>query len=220
MQIRKRIVYGIVWCGISASMASFGGEKATTVYNEVAGTVIMEMENTSSPLGTWVERTSITTYTGRCYLEFMGNNEAAGRPNSPLRYTFKVNSAGNYWISIRSHKRLISDDGVAARDDMCNDCYVRLEGDYTSGNPQVPLEHLMEDTKFWGNSSELKWDQWASKVVHEHKVKIARYQLKAGHTYTLVVSGRAQRFNLDRIVVTRVEEQRFNLTDVESPRVK
>ena len=95
------------------------------------------MESTQSPLGDWKKRTAVKPMTGACYLEFMGNNPGVGPPTSPLKYTFRINSTGNYWISLRTHKRLTGEDGVAARSDMCNDCYVRVEGDYESGDRVV-----------------------------------------------------------------------------------
>ena len=191
-----------------------------SVFDEIEGTVIMEMENTDSPLGEWVKRTSLSPFTGNCYLEFMGNNQAGGPPNSPLEYKFRINTEGDYWISIRSHKRLTSDDGVAARHDMCNDCYARVEGDFTSANPNLAVEFLKKDMKFWGGAANLKWTKWTNKVVNKHDIEEARYHFKAGEIYTLVVSGRAQRFSLDRIVITRMEDQRFNEKEKESPRVK
>ena len=203
---------------MSAALDVFGEEKiAKKIYNEMDGTVIMEMEGTTSPMGKWVQRTSLEPFSGRCYLEFMGNNEGFGPADSPLKYTFKINSDGNYWISIRSHKRLTGDDGKMARADMCNDCYLRVEGDYRSGNPKLSLEQLRKDAKFWGGSADLEWSNWANRLVHDDDIQEARYQFKAGKVYTIVISGRAQRFSLDRIVVTRNKDQRFNMQDKESP---
>ncbi|TWU59256.1 Choline-sulfatase [Rubripirellula tenax] len=187
------------------------------VFDEVDGTVIIEMESTSSPLGEWKNRTTLTPFTGTSYLEFMGNNPGVGAPNSPLNYDFRINTPGDYWISIRSHKRLTGEDGVTARSDMCNDCYFRVEGDYESADATLPLDWLKKDTKFWGNAAELDWKNWSSKVVGDHDaIKTVRYKFKAGEQYRLVVSGRAQRFSLDRIVITRVPDQRFNAIAEES----
>ncbi|KLU06907.1 Choline-sulfatase [Rhodopirellula islandica] len=187
------------------------------IFDEVDGTVIIEMESTQSPLGNWKKRTTLDPFTGSSYLEFMGNNPGVGAPDSPLNYDFQINTPGDYWISIRSHKRLTADDGVTARSDMCNDCYVRVEGDYVSADPTLPLEWLQKDTKFWGNAADLNWKNWSSKVVGDHDmIKTVRYRFQAGKQYRLVVSGRAQRFSLDRIIITRVGDQRFNETGNES----
>lgn len=187
------------------------------VFDEIDGTVIMEMESTQSPLGEWKERTTLQPFTGTGYLEFMGNNPGVGAPDSPLNYEFRINTPGDYWISVRSHKRLTGDDGVTARSDMCNDCYIRVEGDYSSADPTLPLQWLKKDMKFWGNAADLDWKNWSSKVVGDHDaIKTVRYRFQAGKQYRLVVSGRAQRFSLDRIVITRVQDQRFNETGKES----
>lgn len=192
-----------------------------TVFDEAGGTVVMEMESTRSPLGQWEKRKSLTPFTGRCYLEFMGNNPGVGKPASPLEYKFRINSTGDYWLSLRSHKRLTGDGGVTARSDMCNDCYVRVEGDYASADPTLPLAWLKRDMKFWGNAADLDWKNWSNKVVGEHDaIKTVRYRFEAGKQYRLVVSGRAQRFSLDRIVITRVEDQRFNALAPESMLMK
>lgn len=187
------------------------------IFDEVDGTVIVEMESTQSPLGSWAKRTSLKPFTGDSYLEFMGNNPGVGPATSPLQYDFLINTPGDYWVSIRSHKRLTGDDGVTARSDMCNDCYVRIEGDYRSADPTLPLKWLKKDMKFWGNAADLDWKNWSSKIVGEHDaIKTVRYKFQAGKQYRLVVSGRAQRFCLDRIVITRVDKQRFNETGQES----
>lgn len=187
------------------------------VFDEVDGTIIIEMESTQASLGEWKERTTLKPFSGSSYLEFMGNNPGLGSPDSPLHYDFRINTPGEYWLSIRSHKRLTGKNGVTARSDMCNDCYVRVEGNYTSADQNLPIEYLKRDTKFWGNAAELDWKNWSSKIVTDHDaIKTVRYNFKAGQQYRLVVSGRAQRFNVDRIVITRVEEQRFNSTAKES----
>lgn len=196
------------------TLPSLAGNK---VFDEVDGTVIMEMESTQSSLGKWNKRATLKPFTGTGYLEFMGNNPGLGPATSPLKYDFRINTPGDYWLSIRSHKRLTGDDGVTARNDMCNDCFVRVEGDYTSADPTLPPEWLKNDMKFWGNAQDMDWKNWSNNIVGDHDaIKTVRYNFKAGKQYRLVVSGRAQRFSLDRIVITRVGDQRFNETDPES----
>jgi hypothetical protein len=102
--------------------------RAGTVYQEDGGLVIMEMENTSSPLGQWIEINPgepnyVSGATGTGHLEFTGNGINGGNPNSPLTYTFQINLAGNYHLNLRARKRL---DGEAS--DKCNDCYVKMAG--------------------------------------------------------------------------------------------
>ncbi|MDF7808634.1 hypothetical protein P4E94_14385 [Pontiellaceae bacterium B12219] len=83
------------------------------------------------------------------------------------------------------------------RPDKCNDCYVRLDGDFTTGG-NAPQHMLETDTKLYGGSA-TGWG-WTSKLDRDHKKFEPLYALKAGEKYTLVVSGRSQRFNMDRIV--------------------
>ncbi|MBK1829988.1 hypothetical protein JIN77_04585 [Verrucomicrobiaceae bacterium R5-34] len=165
---------------------------APTVFLEKKGLVVIEAESTTSRLGKWVKKSSVKGFTGDAHLEFTSNKPETGPPKSPLKYTFKVSKGGKYSFSIRAHKRLISD-----RQDICNDCYVRLEGDFESGN-KTPLKLLKKDTKMFGGKSE-GWG-YTAKLDDKHQKHTPVYQLKAGETYTLVVSGRSQNFNIDRFV--------------------
>ena len=59
---------------------------------------------------------------------------------------------------------------------------------------------LRQNTKFFGGS-DTGWG-WATQLDlggHTNK-RIARYVLREGQTYALAVSGRSQRFNIDRII--------------------
>ncbi len=166
---------------------------------QLADQLLIEAEATKSPLGNWVRKTSVDGYQGEAHLEFTGNAPDKGPPDSPLAYRFRVREDGIYTLRISAHKRL-----EGARKDYCNDCYVRLEGNFESGNA-VPKAILAQDTKLYvhGTSAE-SWD-WAHMLdyVHpetgEHEKREAVYKLKAGEIYTLVISGRSQRFNMDRI---------------------
>jgi hypothetical protein len=110
------------------------GPNSTGLFLEENGLVIMEMESTESSLGLWVKKTDVPGYTGECHLEFTGNSPAFGPPNSPLKYTFKINLAGTYLLDLRARKRLEGEPS-----DRCNDCYMRMEGDFVSSNPNYPL---------------------------------------------------------------------------------
>ncbi len=159
---------------------------------EKDGYVIVEMESTRSPLGKWVKKSDNPDYTGTCHLEFTGNTINGGDPTSPLHYKFKINKAGVYELKFRCRKRL---DG--ADTDKCNDAYVRVEGDFTTG-ANASLEVLKEDTKLFGGP-ENGWG-WSNKLdPHSGKV-LAKYTFKSDEVYELVVSGRSVRYNIDRIV--------------------
>lgn len=175
-------------------------------YRETSGLVIMEMENTPSALAQWQKISKgdehfVNGATGQSHLEYRGNTINGGDPDSPLSYTFKITKPGKYHLSMRGRKRL---DG--AEWDKCNDAYVRLEGDFQSGNDAYDLKPLTNDTKVYLPSPQHShgaesWE-WATQLdgndVHK---KAVIYELKKDETYTLVVSGRSIRYNLDRLVL-------------------
>ena len=68
--------------------------------------VILETEFTKSNLGLWIKKTDVSGYTGSGHLEFTGNNQASGPPNSPLTYTFSITDAGVYRLIIKGRKRI------------------------------------------------------------------------------------------------------------------
>ena len=180
-------------------------------YQDENGLIIMEPENTWSPLGLWITKTDVSGYTGDGHIEFTGNNPASGPPTSPLQYVFRVREGGLYQLIMRARKRLED-----APDDNCNDAYVRLDGDYEASpyagnnhNDDSPMAALRVNTKMFGGSPN-GWG-WAQKLDlgGNSNKRYPKYVLKAGETYTLTISGRSQRFNIDRIIF-------FN-TDIYTP---
>jgi len=169
-----------------------GSAIGADVFDGKDGLVIIEAESTSSSKGKWKKKTSIPGFTGECHFEFTGNKPSNGKATSPLKYNFTVDKDGNYLLLIRAFKRLEGEPK-----DRCNDCYVRLKGDYDTGG-QAPLKMLKSDTKLYGGDHK-KWG-WTAKLDDKHKKFSPVYKLKAGEKYTLVISGRSQRFNMDRII--------------------
>ena len=195
---------------------------AQSVFQGKDGLVVMESESSTSAKGEWKKKTTVDGYTGDCHLEFTGNKPASGPATSPLKYRFKVDKDGIYRLMIRAHKRLVDDKGKKARGDHCNDCYVRIQGRYEAGGG-APLEILKKDTKTFvhGKAAET-WD-WTYKLDY-HDPKTHKgvkgdplYKLKAGQMYTLVVSGRSQRFNMDRIVLKHESVSMEQAKDPETP---
>ena len=84
----KRILIAVLFVLILFSSNLFSAEG---IYNESGGLVIMEIENTESPLGLWQKKTSLSGYSGSGYLEFTGNNYSLGDAKSPLAFHFKIN---------------------------------------------------------------------------------------------------------------------------------
>jgi len=164
------------------------------LFLETNGIIVMEAESTASPLGKWKSVNEPANFTGTGAIEFTGNRTAGGDPDSPLVYRFQVQNDGIYQLELRAHKRL---DGAPS--DHCNDAYIRMEGDYDAVGGAAPLDWLMNDTKIFGGAHN-GWG-WAASLDRDHNKRFARYAFKAGEIYTLVLSGRSQRFNVDRIVI-------------------
>jgi hypothetical protein len=180
-------------------------------YNESGGLVVMETENTESPLGLWQKQTSLAGYSGTGYLKFLGNTYETGPPTSPLEFNFKINQAGLYYLHLHCAKE--THDG---RTDVANDCYVRVEGDYNAGPPpytshgdNASLTLLQSNTKYFGGATNAwKWENGQNSSGSagnldpggETNKRVAVYDFKAGQTYKLVVSGRSKFFRLNRIV--------------------
>ncbi|MEX2213849.1 MAG: hypothetical protein WD768_06965 [Phycisphaeraceae bacterium] len=181
------------WCFLFVAASGFAAPPAhaAPIAQEKDGLVIMEAEDTPSKLGDWVKKKDVKGFGGECHLEFTGNKPETGPAKSPLKYAFKVTQAGKYSLLIRAHKRLESE-----RQDISNDCYVALEGDFTSGGA-APLEVLKKDTKLFGGDAK-GWG-WATTLDVDHKKYPAVYELKAGKTYILTLSGRSKNFNIDTI---------------------
>ena len=120
-------------------------------YNEAGGLVVMEIENTASPLGLWRKQTALAGHSGTGYLQFLGNTFVSGPATSPLEYNFKINQAGLYHLHLHCAKE--THDG---RTDVANDCYVRVEGDYNAGpgpydshGNNASLALLQSNTKYF-----------------------------------------------------------------------
>lgn len=165
--------------------------------------VIIQAESTSSPLGLWQliepgNANYVTDASGNAHIEFTGNSPSIGPATSPLKYTFTIKNAGYYRMMFRARKRLA---GEAA--DKCNDCYVRMEGDFDApattnvNNTPANEEQLRQDFKFYGGNAN-DWG-WASgfDMGGDTNKRYPIYYFKAGETYTVTISGRAQRFNID-----------------------
>ncbi|VGO21513.1 hypothetical protein [Pontiella sulfatireligans] len=165
---------------------------AAPVFEGKDGLLIIEAESTKSSKGDWEKEKSVEGYTGECHFEFTGNQPASGPAADPLEYRFTVDKDGEYRLLIRAHKRLDGEPG-----DRCNDCYIRLMGDFDTAG-KAPLDMLKSDTKLYGGDAK-GWG-WTAQLDKHHKKFPPLYKLKAGEKYTLIISGRSQRFNMDRII--------------------
>lgn len=169
---------------------------AQPVFEEKAGILIIEAEHPvtdASDWGDWSLKTSINGYNGEGHIEFDDGSMSDRSPGSQLKYRFKINKSGSYKLFLRAHKRL-----EGAEPDKCNDAFVRMDGDFSSGNPEVATHILGMNTKLYGGAQS-GWG-WASNLDGngaDHTPAI--YNFKAGETYTFYLVGRSVRFNIDRI---------------------
>ncbi len=185
---------------VAAMTSAFG-----QIHQESGGIVVMEAEKSPSPLGNWMkisqgETDYVANASGNAQIEFTGNGPSGGSANSPLTYQFKVNATGTYRLRLNARKRL---EGAAS--DLCNDCYVKVAGSFTAGAGGASLALLTANTKFFGGAA-TAW-AWANQLddtsVNPDVKYNALYNFTTGQTYTLTVSGRSQRFNIDKIVFHR-----------------
>ena len=168
--------------------------------------VICEAEATSSTLGLWQlikngQANYVNDASGNAHLEFTGNNPSSGPATSPLKYTFTIKNEGYYRMIFRARKRLAGEES-----DKCNDCYVKMEGDFdapaTTNVHKTPAteDQLRQNYKFYGgNANDWGWAQELDMGGTNNK-RYAIYKFKAGQTYTVTISGRAQRFNVDYLM--------------------
>ncbi|MGB6220307.1 PKD domain-containing protein [Haloferula sp.] len=202
-----------------------GGSNPTSgTYLQANGLVVMEIENTPSPYDLWLKKTSISGFTGSGYLDFNGNTTESGPATSPLEFKFKINQSGLHYLHLYCAR-----ETVGGRTDVANDCYVRVEGDYSAGpdagnshGDDAPLSLLKSDTKFYGgNHHEFVWASGNRlDPGGDTNKRVAIYDFKAGQEYKLVVSGRSKLFKIDRIVfrhanVTSGTAQNINLPESE-----
>ena len=175
-------------------------------YTYGANWVVFEADVTSSPLDKWVKRTpSDAKYMkgtrthgpiGADYLEFTGNDENGGTATSPLVYKFTAPKTAKYRLGMRLLQNL-----EGAEWDKSNDVYIRLEGNFTSGNA-FSTDDMKHDNKFYGRGKD-NWGAGINMEGHVNGVKTltpATYNLIAGEEYTFTMSGRAQRTCIDYII--------------------
>ena len=163
----------------------------------------IEAESTRSPLGKWqLIKPGAPHYvagaSGKAHLEFSGNAPDKGNPNSPLTYRFKAPKDGNFRLLMMASKRL---EGV--RGDLCNDVYVKMDGNFQSAT-NLDKAVLTDYIKYFQEGSvktpENAWHWGIRAEQGKHQFFNLIYALKKGQTYTLTVAGRSQRFNMDYMV--------------------
>ncbi len=185
---------------------------------ETNGYVAIECESTTSPLGKWIKVQSgdanfSSSASGGVHLEFTGNGPNGGAADSPLEYTFTINTPGTYALIMRCSKRLEGEPG-----DKCNDGWVKMAGDFTSpytgpNTAEPDIAGLKRNEKFFGGNAHPSMG-WATQLDYLGHIKVKpRYVFKAGQTYKLTVSGRSIRWNMDYFVL--YNESQFTLAEAQ-----
>lgn len=206
-------------CLLQQSTANGQVGSSSRVYEEDQGLVIMEAENTPSPLGSWTIDKSMRGYTGRGYLEFQDDPNRSGQASAALRYTFKINRSGPYTLHLHCGGKS-TNAGDSTRG-VASDCFVRMEGDFdvagktnSKGKTRDLLKTMKTDSVLesedqpsfaWVTGNRLvskKKKQGASGAKSSQGQGSAAHRFQSGQLYTLVVSGRSPGFKLDRIVLS------------------
>ncbi len=193
---------------------------------DTEGVLVFQAEHTNSPLGNWeiISPGHPRFFPGASndvMLYFTGNAPNLGPPDSPIKYTFKAPESGTYQLTIRSSRIL-----EGARNDHCNDYFVRMEGDFEPGefgsHDTFSKSILESDTKHYFSSVPDR--EWGWTVLGERRIdgenvkKRLFYNLKKDEVYTLTVSGRSKRAIMDYIVL--FDTSKVSMADVRDGEVK
>jgi len=165
--------------------------------------VVCEMENTISPLGLWELRSlgDADYFAGAIndtYLEFTGNTVAgSGQDRSPLTYTFTAPKTAQYELLMRYHQNLDNGNGGTYAGDYCNDTYITMEGNFTSGHAKLSEEELRTEQKFFGKGRDWGVGYRITMYTDGEKNYPARYNLIEGEEYTFTIAGRSKQCCVD-----------------------
>lgn len=150
--------------------------------------------------------------TNNTYLEYIGPWQGAG---SELEYKFTCPKTGKYQMAMRLHTplretthtkhvlRVDPRDGVEKKwepGDLRNDCFIKLEGNFTKGHTSVnPTQEDLETFhKFFGRGA----NRWGSNInieLHGRGNHGAIYNLIEGEEYVFHLKGRSTTAIIDYI---------------------
>ncbi|MFW6061289.1 MAG: hypothetical protein ACOC93_00620 [Planctomycetota bacterium] len=191
-----RTVLCVVVVGSAIGMAGGDEPDATTevrAYAESDGVVCIPAESVAGELGKWRKHTDDSFkdwvggfFAGGC-LQFTGNREHSGPPQSVLTYFVRVTDGGTYKLAVRALEAPME----TGEGDKANDCYVRMVG-------QPEWRGELTKCVLLGPSYQWSWNV-RSEWKH-HTFAIAEYDLPTG-VHAFQVAGRSKNFFLDRIVL-------------------
>jgi len=167
--------------------------RAQMVFVETDGYVVIEAESTRSAPGAWKLHKDasfkdwVGGFTGRGCLQFTGNRETSGPPNSELTYLIWIKNPGKYKLAVRGLEAPLE----TGEGDKANDCYVRMD--------QQP-GWLGQFTKCVQLGKSYQWSWNVKSEYKHHKFEFAEYDLKAGG-HAFQIAGRSKNFFIDRFVL-------------------
>lgn len=179
--------------------------RAAGPYLETNGYLCIGAESTRSDLGNWVRHTDtaahdfVDGFSGAGCLQFIGNREMSGPPDSVLTYRIRITNPGVYRLAIRGLEAPME----TKEGDKANDCYARMQG-------QPDWRGKFTKHVLLGASYKWSWNV-KSEYAH-HKFAIAEYNLAAGD-HTFQIAGRSKNFFIDRIVLYK-DLKRDKATDL------
>ncbi|MGC6432191.1 MAG: Ig-like domain-containing protein [Jejuia sp.] len=169
--------------------------------------VVFEAEDTDTPLGNlWTIRTPddpeyLKYYTNPnasspnpfndTYLEYTGPWQGAG---SDLVYKFTCPKTGAYRVGMRMHCPLRNGELADKR----NDVFIKMEGNYTSGNSNLTKSDLESLHKFYGRGPN-NWGSCLTLEFHDKGHQRPVYNLIEGEEYTFTMKGRSNGASYDYI---------------------
>ena len=165
--------------------------------------VVCEIENTKSPKGLWELRKKgdadyFDDASNDQYLEFTGNTAAgSGSDRSPLTYTFTAPKTAQYELLMRFHQNLDNGVGGTYAGDFCNDVYITMAGNFTSGHAQLSEEELRTEQKFFGKGRDWGVGYRITMYTDGEKNYPAKYNLIEGEEYTFTIAGRSKQACID-----------------------
>ncbi len=196
-------------CSINVGFAEAG---EVTVAQDF---ITFEAESTLSSLGSsWIVRkagdelydnnniTGTIAPNGGAYIECISgpvNGSGTTGGTDMLQYKFTPKTTGYYQLTGRMAQNQNQSSGTAAWDE-CNDIYIKMEGDYASGNT-CPISALTSWNKFWGRGLQT-WGCF-QKVEPSGTQYECVYSFKAGEEYTFSISARSKGVCIDYFVLAK-----------------
>ncbi len=194
-----------IFCVLSCLLLtfSFASKAHAATFLESGGKVVIEAES-AGQAGAWSRESKINGAKGGAYLVWTGSNffgvNNAG--NGTLRYTFRVQQAGNYELRWRSY---IAEGNNATE---ANDSWVRFP---TGRN--INGEHALNG---WTKSFQNQRNQWSWSAKTVDNVGRPIRQFFSAGDHVIEISGRSRGHAIDRLVMYRYDQIRYSQSTFEA----